>query len=112
MPVGDLLLRLTAPLILLALIVVLIRRKLYRQFPVFFVYLAYALSASGLRIAVKSQPKSYFVIYWSADIIYGILALLVIREVFLPSLENLVLACSVDGIRCSTSSAWNVSTTE
>ena len=86
---GDLLLHLAAPVILLALIIVLIVRRLYRQFPLFFVYLVYAVVATSLRLSTKTQPTSYFVVYWTTDIIYGILALLVIREVFLPSLTGL-----------------------
>ena len=84
----DLALAMIAPVLQLALAIILFRRKLHRQFPLFFAYTLYSLLAIVVRISVTKYPSTYFVIYWITDIISNILALLVIREVFLPSLEG------------------------
>ena len=85
---GHLLLSALAPAILLCLAIILLRRKLHCQFPLFFIYICYSIAAGLLRETVASSPSVYFAIYWATDIIYGILELLVIREVFRPSLEG------------------------
>lgn len=85
MSAGDLILSLTPPGVLLALVVILIRRKLYRQFPIFFTYVACVPPAAALRLSVMNKPVAYFVAYWVTEAVYGVLALLAIREVFNPA---------------------------
>lgn len=82
MHLGDLILRLSAPAILLVLAVVFLRRKFYTDFPLFFTYILFAPIATALRISVRNQPWPYFVVYWSSEAVFGILALLALNEVF------------------------------
>lgn len=84
----DLLLGMLAPALQIVLLAILFRRKLHQQFPFFCAYTFYSVAATILRHIILPHPRTFFVVYWTTDIIYGILALLVIREVFLPSLEG------------------------
>ena len=79
---GDLLLRFSTPAILLVLIALLVRRKLYREFPLLFSYAIFSIIADISRQIASGHPVGYFIVYWSAEAIYGVLALLVLREAF------------------------------
>ena len=79
---GDLLLRFTTPVLLLVLIILLVRRKQHREFPVFFAYVTFSIVADSARQIASGHPADYFIVYWAAEAFYGILALLVLREVF------------------------------
>jgi hypothetical protein len=82
MHVGDLILSFTAPVILLGLVSVLVRRSHHREFPVFFTYILYVLIADVLRTSVSARPVPRYWLYWTTEAIYGITEVLVIREVF------------------------------
>lgn len=86
---SDLILGAIAPVLQLALAIIFVRRRLHGRFPYFFSYTVYSLVAIVLRVSVISHPSAFFVAYWSTDILSAILALLVIREVFLPTLTGL-----------------------
>lgn len=60
----------------------MIRRKLYRKFPLFLAYTLYSIVVIAVRLSVGKQPRLFFALYWITDIIYGALALMAIREVF------------------------------
>ena len=79
---GDLLLRFTGPAFLLVLVILLVKRKHHREFPFFFTYAIFSIIAAIARQTASSHPVGYFIVYWSAEALYGILALLVLREVF------------------------------
>lgn len=66
----------------LTLIVIFIRRRLARQFPLFFSYIAYGLIATVLRFSVSNRQVAYFWMYWGTDGLYDLLAMLTLREVF------------------------------
>src|SRR5262249_54745599 len=82
MQAGDLILRFTPSAILLGLGTIFLRRKLYREFPFFFSYILYSLAATVLREIVIQRVLAYFWLYWITEALYGVLALLVLREVF------------------------------
>jgi hypothetical protein len=82
MDIRDLILSFTAPLILLGLGAVLFRRRLYREFPLFFAYILYVPFADLLRISVASRPTPYYWLYWITEGIYGAAEVSVITEVF------------------------------
>jgi hypothetical protein len=69
-----------------ALLVVLSRRKLSLQFPFFFTYTAYSVAATFARLCLLHRPMTFFIVYWVTEMIYGVLALLAILEVFKPTL--------------------------
>src|SRR5215831_8605811 len=75
-------LSLTPAAVLLVLLVLFIRHRLYRDFPFFFAYISFALLSFALRWSVRNAPLSYFLVYWVTEAIYGILALLALNEVF------------------------------
>ena len=78
---SDLILSVTAPAILVVLIIVFLYRRHYREFPFFFAYIVYAPIAT-LRVLAGRWPTFHFVLYWITESFYGALALLVLREVF------------------------------
>jgi hypothetical protein len=82
MSVVDLILRFTPAVILLVLAVVFVRRHFYKEFPLFFAYVAFSLIATAARFSVRNEPVPYFVVYWTTDAIYALLALLALNEVF------------------------------
>jgi hypothetical protein len=67
-----------------ALAVILFQRKLYRprRFPFFTAYTLYSIVATTLRKVVTNGAKSYYALYWSTEVIYGVLALLALNDVF------------------------------
>jgi hypothetical protein len=75
-------LHLAAPAIVLVVMIIVVRRRLYREFPLFFSYLLYVVIATGLRTSVSTKTAQYFWFYWITEAIYGVAELLVIREVF------------------------------
>ena len=81
MRVTDLILSLMAPTLLALLLVIFVVRRHYREFPFFFVYILYAPLAT-LRVLAGGRPLFHFWVYWITEALYGILALLVLREVF------------------------------
>ncbi len=82
MLIRDLTLSFASPVILLVLAFVFRRRKLHREFPFFFTYSLYAAAAGILRGTIDPDRFVYFVLYWVSEALYGVLALLVLREVF------------------------------
>src|SRR5258708_3096476 len=78
----DLALAFSGPVLLLVVTILFIKRKLHRSFPSFFVYVLYSAIAGILRETPNNRPMMYFVLYWSTEAIYGLLALAAIREVF------------------------------
>jgi hypothetical protein len=81
MSARDLILSFTAPVFLVWLLVIFVRRKLYSEFPSFFAYIVYALAAT-MRIFLEDNPLWHFAAYWITEALYAIFALLVLREVF------------------------------
>ena len=70
--------------LVLAVIAVMIYRKVYREFPFFFGYLLVVLLAEVLRrIAVRWWQTEFFYVYWISEAVIVFLAFLVLYEVFL-----------------------------
>jgi len=65
----------------------MVRRKLHRRYPLFFTYTLYSVVVIAVRLSAAKQPRLLFALYWITEIIYGVLALLAIREVFGDVLE-------------------------
>ena len=78
---------LVAPALQLVLAVILVRRRLYRRFPFFLVYTTYSIIATILRIGVMGHPSVFYVLFWTTEMAYGVLALLALRETFRPALR-------------------------
>jgi hypothetical protein len=78
----DVILSLSAPAMLLAILVIFLYRGLYRRFPFFFSYVLYVLVADALRLSVMHRPLVYPLLYWITEAVYAVLALLVIFEIY------------------------------
>ncbi len=81
----DVVLGLTGVALQIVLATVLIRQRLWRKdFPLFFVYVCYAVvDVVGLILIARfSSKQTYFAISWSAQAIYAVLGLLAMNESF------------------------------
>jgi hypothetical protein len=87
MPNSDFILGLVVQALQLALIVILVRGKYYREFPFFTFYTVYAIAMSTARFCVMGDDRLYFVLYWLTEGVSGVLELLVLQEAFKPSLR-------------------------
>ena len=87
----DLSLSLAAALLAVVLAVIMLRRKLHREFPFFFVYVVFAILAAVVRLSVSGDYVMFFKVFWGTQVLYAVLALLalyeVFHEVFLPFYE-------------------------
>lgn len=83
MRLDALLLLWTAPALQFALVLVFLYRRIFlRKFPAFFAYTSFSVAATVLQISVIHQQLLYFWVYWIDQAIYGVLALLAVRDVF------------------------------
>lgn len=66
------------------LLVLLVSRKCYLRtsFPFFVAYTLYSILAAIGRLVLLKRPTGYPMFYWSTEVIYGVLALLSLNEVF------------------------------
>jgi len=73
------------------LALLLVRRRAYKRFPLFFIYTVFAVIAELCKFAIAQyfQPSmKYFYAYWGAEAIYAVLGFLAIHEVFRRVFEN------------------------
>lgn len=69
--------------LLAALAVVLLWRKAYREFPVFFGYVAAVILFAGARLmAYRMGYRAYYFVYWTSDLLLSMLALVVTYDLF------------------------------
>lgn len=67
----------------LFILIVLMRRRLFRRLRWFSIYIAYVLVEAGLRFGVAGNRALYFNVYWLTSIGSVILSLMAVRESFL-----------------------------
>jgi hypothetical protein len=79
------------PLGLLAvLLLLMLRNHAHEDFPWFFVYVAFAVTASVARFAVRNHPHAYYATYWITEAGYWLLGILVMYELLRMVLGNRV----------------------
>lgn len=78
----DTLLNVCGTVLAVMLTVILARGRIYRDFPFFFVYVTSSILIAVFRLAISTDYKTFFIGYWTTDVIYDILAILVAHEVF------------------------------
>jgi hypothetical protein len=78
----DLSLSLLGPILAGVLAVILLRRKVHREFPFFFMYVVFAILAAAVRLSVSGDYQLYFKVFWTTALLYNALALLALYEVF------------------------------
>jgi hypothetical protein len=64
------------------LAVLLVARRLYRQFPLFFAYTLFSLAAELVRTLVQSDQWLFVYVYWTTEALYSLLGFLAIYEAF------------------------------
>lgn len=73
---------LVQPLLKIAILVTMFRRKLHLRYPLFFSYLAYGVLVTALLYAVHGSYRAYFYAYWSTTAVSSMLVLGVVYELF------------------------------
>jgi hypothetical protein len=64
------------------LVSVLLAKRLWRRFPVFFFYVCFSLIEGATKYSVFGKPLIYFYVFWICEAIGIFLGLAVIREIF------------------------------
>lgn len=82
MPV--ILLGLIGPVLETVLLIILIKRRLYRRFRAFFVYSAWTLCATTIRLSLGKHPVSFFLAFWLTEASYFVLAFFAMLSVLKP----------------------------
>lgn len=73
--------------LMLGLLPILVRRKLYRRFPVFCFYCIWTLIVGVVRFLVLKHPLAYFLAYWLTEASYFVIALIAMLLVAGPYIE-------------------------
>jgi hypothetical protein len=79
---SDLLLSLVGLIAAAWLVIVLTQRKVFSEFPFFFLYVSFSVAFITLRLSVSGNYQLFFWVSWSTEAIYVLLALLALHEVF------------------------------
>ena len=79
---SDLLLSLGGLIAAAWLVIVLTQRKVFSEFPFFFLYVSFSVAFIILRLSVSGNYQLFFWVSWSTEAIYVLLALLTLHEVF------------------------------
>lgn len=79
---ADILLAFVGPIIGGGLAILLLWRKVNREFPFFFSYVSASIFIGLFRAAVASNYLLYFKVYWTTEVIYIALTLLALHEAF------------------------------
>jgi hypothetical protein len=83
MTLGALVFTWTVPVLQFVLVLVFLNRRIFiTKFPAFFGYTCFAVAANVLQIAFFHDDSVFYWVYWSTEVIYGVVALLVMQEVF------------------------------
>src|ERR1700733_9168700 len=75
--------------LLVALLGLLVRRRVYATLPCFFAYVAFAVAADLARFLVHNHPGAYYATYWVTEAGYDLLGILVMYEVLRAVLASL-----------------------
>jgi hypothetical protein len=78
----DIALTLIGPILTAWVAALVVRRKLHREFPFFFTYLTLSVIVPAIRLSVSGDYATFFMVYWTTEALYALIALLVLYEVF------------------------------
>ena len=79
---------LVGPALQLWLLIILFRRRVYKQFPWFCIYTAVSIVTGVGEFAVRNSPWTYFYLFWIAEAIEAILGFFAIQESFRRVFRN------------------------
>src|SRR5690348_17014405 len=66
----------------IVLLCLLIRRRLLPEFPFFLLYVTASITFIIVKISVSGSYRTFFIVSWTAETIYVLLAILALHEVF------------------------------
>lgn len=78
----DIGLTLIGPALTAWVAVLVTRRKIHREFPLFFAYLILSVIVPLLRLSATGNYLTFFKVFWATEALYAVLALLALHEVF------------------------------
>jgi hypothetical protein len=78
----DVVIGLVGPILSCWLMVILVTRRLYREFPFFFAYIVAVVAVTALRLWVMPDYPIFFKVYWASECLYAVMALLALHEIF------------------------------
>jgi hypothetical protein len=78
----DIALALTALGLTAWVAVLVVTRKLHREFPFFFVYLILSVIVPLIRLSTSGNYVTFFTVFWTTEALYALVALLALYEVF------------------------------
>lgn len=64
------------------LLFLLFRKRVGRSYPWFVTYTAFSVAATLARLSTIRNPGLYYYVYWGAEMVYALLALLALFEIF------------------------------
>jgi hypothetical protein len=70
------------------LLFLLVRKRISHTYPWFMVYTAFSVAATVARLATLHASSLYFYLYWGGEIVYAVLALMSLYEVFRSTFRN------------------------
>jgi len=79
---SAIILLLVPALLEIGLTLILLRRKLYREYPFFFAYITSSILINAARLCVVYNYPVYFKVFWTTETLYSVLGLLALYEVF------------------------------
>jgi hypothetical protein len=82
MRIADILLSLTGLIAAAWLMIVLTQRKVFSEFPFFFLYVFLSVAFIILRLSISGSYLLFFWVFWGTEAIYVLLALFVLHEAF------------------------------
>ncbi len=86
---GGFILYLALPIALQSvLLFLLVRKRAGHTYPWFVTYTAFSVAATIARLALRQNPSLYFYLYWGGEMVYAVLALMALFEVFRSMFRN------------------------
>jgi hypothetical protein len=82
MQVFDILMQVVGGALLVLLAAVMIRRRLHREYPFFFAYVAFTLLTTIALFFIISNQETYFHVYWATEALNVTLAVLALHEAY------------------------------
>jgi hypothetical protein len=79
---ADLIISLAGVALEVGLTVLFIRRKLYRKYRFFFIYVLFSILTTVLKLTASGNYQLFFKIYWATEALYAVFALLALYEAF------------------------------
>ena len=91
MRIADILLLVSGLLLYMLLAAILLGRKIYVRFPVFFIYNVYAVVASLARLLAFHNPSAFFYTFWWTELGFLLLSIAAVHEAFREVFEGFYL---------------------